>query len=76
MKNFNLTLNEEEMKVVIASLERHKQDMSKALKSEEAKSPIIGRLVRDSFEESAKIQSYLKYKLNESEKEAKEYERL
>lgn len=76
MKTFNLTLNEEEMKVVISSLERHKQDMAKGLKSEEAKSPIIARLVRDSFEESAKIQAYLKYKLNESEKEAKDYERL
>lgn len=76
MKSYSLTLNEEELKVVISTLENHKQSLVREGKKETNQSPFLVKIVREAFEEASKIQAYLKYKLNESEKEAKEYERL
>lgn len=76
MKAFDLILNEEEIKIMISAIENHKQSLACALKQDQNKSISIEKIVRNAFEEASKIQAYLKYKLNESEKEAKEYERL
>jgi hypothetical protein len=76
MRTFTLTLNEEELKVVIASLEGDKQDLVRGMKKEPGMAQSIKKIVTEAFEQASKIQAYLKYKLNESEKEAKEYERL
>lgn len=76
MKQFNLLLTEEEIKIIGSALEAHKQDLVRGLKRDTSNSPTITLIVRNAFEEASKIQAYFKYKLNESEKEAKEYERL